>query len=175
MAHRNVANGTGPRQQQRRRGGTGSAWMAAGTTTAVACGLLLVLIDPAYTGAYGDSVDDDWTVTAAEVRSGYRPTLPPTTVPPPTAPAAARAGVPDGDGGVRAEADRNLRTGAETGGGLSGEVIAWVAGFGVLLVVWCAGWRLRPRGARIVVRQSDDPQRAPSDTADDPEPVRIEL
>ena len=35
--------------------------------------------------------------------------------------------------------------------------------------------RLPPGGARIVVRQSDDPQRPPSDTADDPEPIRIEL
>jgi len=35
--------------------------------------------------------------------------------------------------------------------------------------------RLRPGGARIVVRQTDDPRRPPCDTADDPEHVRIEL
>jgi len=35
--------------------------------------------------------------------------------------------------------------------------------------------RLRPGGARIVVRQTDDPRRPPCDTADDSEPVRIEL
>jgi hypothetical protein len=34
--------------------------------------------------------------------------------------------------------------------------------------------RLRPGGARIVVRQTDDPSRPPFDTADDPEPVRID-
>jgi hypothetical protein len=35
--------------------------------------------------------------------------------------------------------------------------------------------RLRPGGARIVVRQTDDPRRPPFDTADYSEPVRIEL
>lgn len=38
-----------------------------------------------------------------------------------------------------------------------------------------ARWRLRPGGARFVVRQSEDPRRPPFDTAEDPEAVRMEL
>jgi hypothetical protein len=44
------------------------------------------------------------------------------------------------------------------GGGLPGEVVGWLIGFGVLLVVWCLAWRVRPRNGRIVVRQGGGPR-----------------
>ncbi len=131
-----------------------------------------LLYDPA--GGDGDTIDD-WAVTAAEVRAGYRPTPPPVVAveapaPPPTTTLEAAAS-PSSE----SKPDPAQRSPVDAGSGLSGEVIAWLVGLGVLLGIWCAAWRLRPGGGRIVVRQTDDPHRPPLDAADDREPVRIEL
>ena len=95
-------------------------------------------------------------VTAAQARSGQLPEpLVPSTSPPPPAghPAGQPAGDPGGDGddsgagsepaeGERAAAVRTGGGGAEAG---SGEVLAWSVAGVVLLGVWLAAWRLRPR------------------------------
>ncbi len=117
------------------------------------------LLRDLYSDADGDTIDD-WTVTAAEVRAGYQPTRPPVV--------AVESPAPG-------DPSPPVRTVVDTDRGLSGEVIAWLAGLGMLLVLWCAAWRLRPGGGRIVGRPTDDPRRPPFDAADDPEPVRIEL
>ncbi|HYZ99331.1 MAG TPA: hypothetical protein VE575_11310 [Acidimicrobiales bacterium] len=110
-----------------------------------------LLVDP---GGNFDSTDpDDWTVTAAEVRAGYRagPTIasPPTTVATTTVPSPPAREPVDVSPAVRAAED--------SPGGISGEVVGWLVGFGVLLVVWSLAWRLRPGGGRIVVRRGGDP------------------
>ena len=46
------------------------------------------------------------------------------------------------------------RAGTDPGGGVPSEIVAWVTGFGVLLVVWCLAWRWRPGEARMVVRRA---------------------
>jgi hypothetical protein len=119
---------------------------------------------------------DDWSVTAAEIRAGYRPTpdtVPPepepeptagtaTTGPPPTKPVAGAGESPAGTAGT------------DPAGGAPSEIVAWVTGFGVLLVVWCLAWRWRPREARMVVRQGNGQHdQVPSD--DDPHTVHIRL
>lgn len=129
-----------------------------------------LLLDPA---GQGDDLED-WTVTAAEVRAGYRPspTIAPAPAPaatePDVAPATTAATVK-----VRASADESPAgsAGADPPGGLPGEVVAWLVGLGVLLVVWCLAWRWRPQETRIVVRQADA---ADDDTADD-EPQRVHI
>jgi hypothetical protein len=128
--------------------------------------------DPVCHGAC-DAIDD-WTVTAAEVRAGYRPTAitappdeepevgDPTTGPPASEPVADAGKSPAG------------RAGADPAGGASSEVVAWLLGFGVLVVVWCLAWRWRPQEARMVVRQGNGQQDHPS-SDDDPRPVQIKL
>jgi hypothetical protein len=118
---------------------------------------------------------DDSTVTAAEIRAGYRPT--PVTVPPEpepepavtatTDPPASRpvAGVGESPAGA---------AGTDPAGGVPSEIVAWVTGFGVLLVVWCLAWRWRPREARMVVRHGNG-QHDHGSSDDDPKAVHIEL
>jgi hypothetical protein len=114
-----------------------------------------LLVDP-----LGDGPDlDDWTVTAAEVRAGYQP--PPTTSPPAPEPVTGAGKSPAG------------RAGTDPAGGISSEVVAWLIGFGVLLVVWCLAWRWRPREARMVVRQANGQH--DFSASDDSEPVHIKL
>jgi hypothetical protein len=117
---------------------------------------------------------DDWSVTAAEIRAGYRPA--PITVPPEPEPAAdtsttgPTASEPVADAGKSPAG----RAGADPAGGASSEVIAWLMGFGVLLVVWCLAWRWRPQEPRMVVRQGNGQgDHAASD--DDPRTVHIKL
>jgi hypothetical protein len=111
------------------------------------------------------------TVTAAEVRAGYRPartTVPPepeptaTTDPPPSRPVAGAGESPAGTAGT------------DPAGGVPGEIVAWVTGFGVLLVVWCLAWRWRPREARLVVRQGNG-RHDHGSSDDDPNTVHIKL
>ena len=129
--------------------------------------------DPVCHGACDDI--DDWTVTAAEVRAGYRPT--PTTVQP--VPSSAETAVattgPPASGPVAAPGKSPAaRAGADPAGGVSSEVIAWLMGFGVLLVVWCLAWRWRPQEDRMVVRQGNGQRDHPA-SDDDPQPVHIKL
>jgi hypothetical protein len=120
---------------------------------------------------------DNWSVTAAEVRAGYRPTpatgpsapaepepavSPTTTRPPATEPVASAGKSPAG------------RAGVDPAGGISSEVVAWMVGFGALLIVWCLAWRWRPREPRIVVRQVNG-QHGPPASDDDPRPVHVKL
>jgi hypothetical protein len=123
----------------------------------------------------GDCDDiDDSSVTAAEIRAGYRPT--PMTAPPEPEPAADASTT--GPPGSRQVADAGTspagRAGADPAGGVPSEVVAWLMAFGALLVVWCLAWRWRPREPRMVVRQGNgEGDRLASD--DDPEPVQIKL
>jgi hypothetical protein len=115
------------------------------------------------------------TVTAAEVRAGYRPS--PVTVPPEPEPEPAATATTDppasrpvtGAGESPAGA-----AGTDPAGGVPSEIVAWVTGFGVLLVVWCLAWRWRPREARMVVRQGNG-QHDHGSSEDDPKAVHIEL
>jgi hypothetical protein len=131
-----------------------------------------LLVDPVGDGPGLDS----WTVTAAEVRAGYRPT--PTTVPPAPAepePAAtsATARPPAPEPVTGAGTSPAGRAGTDPAGGISSEVVAWLMGFGILLVVWCLAWRWRPREARMVVRQADGQN--DQSASEDSEPVHIKL
>jgi hypothetical protein len=116
---------------------------------------------------------DDATVTAAEIRAGYRPS--PVTAPrepeaaatSSTAPPASR---PIADAGTSPAG----RAGADPAGGVPSEVVAWLLAFGALLVVWCVAWRWRPREARMVVRQGNR-QHEHEESDDDPDPVHIKL
>lgn len=133
-----------------------------------------LLLDPA---GQGDDVED-WTVTAAEVRAGYQPspTLGPAPAPPATepdvAPATTAATVE-----VRASGDESpaVRAGSDPPGGLPGEIVAWLVGLGVLLVVWCLAWRWRPQETRMVVRQADGQRPDPPADAPDDEPERVHI
>jgi hypothetical protein len=120
---------------------------------------------------------DDWSVTAAEIRAGYRPT--PITVPPEPEPeAAADAATTTGPPATEPVAGVGKspagRAGSDPAGGLPSEIVAWVTGFGVLLVVWCVAWRWRPREPRLVVRQGNG-QHDRGAPDDDPRAVHIEL
>ncbi len=123
----------------------------------------------------GDCVDlDDWSVTAAEIRAGYRPA--PVTVPPDAKPAAGTVTTRPPASDPVADAGRSPagRAGDDPAGGVSSEVVAWLTGFGVLLVVWCLAWRWRPQDTRMVVRQGNGHgEHAASE--DDPGPVHIKL
>ncbi len=115
----------------------------------------------------------DWTVTAGEIRAGYRPTpvtAPRQPEPPATSTTAEPASRPIADAGTSPAG----RAGADPAGGVPSEVVAWLLAFGALLVVWCVAWRWRPREARMVVRQGNgqDDHRA---SDDDPDPVNIKL
>ncbi|MGH9230131.1 MAG: hypothetical protein ACRD07_15655 [Acidimicrobiales bacterium] len=133
-----------------------------------------LLADPVCRGGCDDL--DDWSVTAAEVRAGYRPA--PTTVPPPPPepePAVATTSRPPvrepvGDTGTSPAG----RAGADPAGGVSSEVVAWIMGFGAVLIVWCLAWRWRPREPRKVVRQVNG-QHGPPASDDDPRPVHVKL
>jgi hypothetical protein len=114
------------------------------------------------------------TVTAAEVRAGYRPA--PITAPLEPVPTAGTATTdPPGSPPVAgAGASPAGTAGTDPAGGVPGEIVAWLTGFGVLLVVWCLAWRWRPREARMVVRQGNGRHdHASSD--DDPNTVHIKL
>jgi hypothetical protein len=131
-------------------------------------------------------------VTAAEVRAGYRPTATTIAAPAPPAPAApepAAAPVPAATPATdrpppspEPVADPGKspagRAGADPAGGVSSEVVAWLIGLGVLVVVWCLAWRWRPPET-IVVRHGGGHGPPPSDIhdapTDDPDPVHIEL
>jgi hypothetical protein len=117
---------------------------------------------------------DDWSVTAAEIRAGYRPA--PITVPPEPEPAASTATTGPPTSGPLADAGKSPagRAGTDPAGGVPGEIVAWVTGFGLLLVVWCLAWRWRPREPRMVVRQGNG-QHDQGSSDDDPEPVHIKL
>ena len=116
---------------------------------------------------------DDWSVTAAEVRAGYRPT--PITVPADATPAAASTtttGPPASEPVAGAGKSPAGRAGADPAGGVPSEIVAWVTGFGVLLVVWCLAWRWRPQEARMVVRQGNGQH---DDRSSDDEPHRVHI
>jgi hypothetical protein len=116
---------------------------------------------------------DDRSVTAAEIRAGYRP--PPVTVPSATEPTAGTttdrpAGRPvAGAGGSPAGT-----AGTDPAGGVPSEIVAWMTGFGVLLVVWCLAWCWRPREGRMVVRQGNG-QHDHGSSDDDPDTAHIKL
>jgi hypothetical protein len=107
----------------------------------------------------------DWTVTAAEIRAGYRPTA--VTAPREPEPPASR---PIADAGTSPAG----RAGADPAGGVPSEVVAWLMAFGALLVVWCVAWRWRPSEPRMVVRHGDG-QTDHRASDDDPDPVHIKL
>jgi hypothetical protein len=115
----------------------------------------------------------DWTVTAAEIRAGYRPTpitAPREPEPAVTSTAAPLASRPIADAGTSPAG----RAGADPAGGVPSEVVAWLLAFGALLVVWCLAWRWRPREARMVVRPGNG-QHDHVESDDDPDPVHIKL
>jgi hypothetical protein len=116
----------------------------------------------------------DWSVTAAQIRAGYRPT--PVTVAPEPEPAARTATTDPPAGRPVAGAGESPAgtAGTDPPGGVPSEIVAWVTGFGVLLVVWCLAWRLRPREARMVVRQGNG-QHDHGSSDDDPNTVHIKL
>jgi hypothetical protein len=116
----------------------------------------------------------DWSVTAAEIRAGYRPT--PITVPPEPEPAAGTSTTGPPASRPIADAGKSPagRAGADPAGGVPSEVVAWLMAFGVLLVVWCLAWRWRPREARMVVRHGNG-QHDLGASDDDPDPVHIKL
>jgi hypothetical protein len=117
------------------------------------------------------------TITAAEVRAGYRPTpvTVPVTVPPRPEPAAPTTTDPPAGRPVAGAGESPAGTaGTDPAGGVPSEIVAWVTGFGVLLVVWCLAWRWRPRGARMVVRQGNG-QHDHGSSDDDPNTVHIKL
>jgi hypothetical protein len=152
-------------QGRRVRAGIGAAVAAAGLSA-------LTLVAPTPAGAGGD-----WTVTAAEVRAGYRPA--PTTVPlvpsePEPAATAATTKPPVSEAVVEAGKSPAGRAGADPAGGIPSEVVAWLMGFGVLLVVWCLAWRWRPQETRMVVRQGNG-QHGAGASDDDPRRVQIKL
>jgi hypothetical protein len=117
---------------------------------------------------------DDWSVTAAEIRAGYRPA--PITVPtePERAAGTATTGPPTTGPLVNAGKSPAGRAGTDPAGGVPSEIVAWVTGFGVLLVVWCLAWRWRPQEARMVVRQGNG-QHDHGSSDDDPHTIHIEL
>jgi hypothetical protein len=159
--------------ERRVRAGVGAAVAAAALAS-------LMLLTPTPAGAGGADCQkacddiDDWSVTAPESRAGYRrthTTFPPapelaasatTTRPPASRPVAGAGKSPAG------------RAGADPAGGVSSEVVAWLMGFGVLLVVWCLAWRWRPDEARMVVPHGSG-QRDQRASDDDPRPVHIRL
>jgi hypothetical protein len=116
----------------------------------------------------------DWSVTAAEIRAGYRP--PPVTVPPEPGPAVgtATSAPPASEPAAGAGKSPAGRAGTDPAGGVPSEVVAWVTGFGVLLVVWCLAWRWRPQEARMVVRQGNG-QHDQGSSDDESDPVHIKL
>jgi hypothetical protein len=118
------------------------------------------------------------TVTAAEVRAGYRPTpvTVPVTVPPEPEPTARTATTDPPTSRPVADAGKSPAGGAGTdpAGGVPSEIVAWVTGFGVLLVVWCLAWRWRPQEGRMVVRQGNG-QHDHKSSDDDPQTVHIKL
>jgi hypothetical protein len=120
-----------------------------------------------------DDVDDS-SITAAEIRAGYRP--PPVTVPPePAATAGTATTDPPTSNPVAGAGGSPAGTaGTDPAGGVPSEIVAWVMGFGVLLVVWCLAWRWRPREARMVVRQGNG-QHHHGSLDDDPDTVHIKL
>ena len=117
---------------------------------------------------------DDWSVTAAEIRAGYRPA--PITVPSEPEPSAGTSttGPPTSGPLVNAGKSPAGRAGTDPAGGVPSEIVAWVTGFGVLLVVWCLAWRWRPQEARMVVRQGNG-QHDQGSSDDDPHTVHIKL
>jgi hypothetical protein len=117
---------------------------------------------------------DDWSVTAAEIRAGYRP--PPVTIPPEPDPVASTATTaPPASRPVSGAGESPAGTaGTDPAGGVPSEIVAWVTGFGVLVVVWCLAWRRRPREARMVVRQGNG-QHDHGSSDDDPDTVHIKL
>jgi hypothetical protein len=119
---------------------------------------------------------DDWSVTAAEVRAGYRPTPTAVPAPPEPQPAATAATTRPPMTAPVADAGRSPagRAGTDPAGGIPSEVVAWVMGSGALLIVWCLAWRWRPREPRIVVRQVNG-QHGPPASDDDPRPVHVKL
>jgi hypothetical protein len=120
-----------------------------------------------------DGIDDS-SVTAAEIRAGYRPT--PVAVPPEPEPAAGTSTTGPPVSRPLADAGKSPagRAGADPAGGVPGEVVAWLMAFGVLLVVWCLAWRRRPREPRMVVRQGNG-QGDHTASGDDPGRVHIKL
>jgi hypothetical protein len=120
-----------------------------------------------------DDVHDS-SVTAAEIRAGYQPA--PITVPPEPEPALETATTdPPAGRPVAGVGESPAGTaGTDPAGGVPSEIVAWVTGFGVLLVVWCLAWRWRPRGARMVVRQGNG-QHDHGSSDDDPNTVHIKL
>jgi hypothetical protein len=117
---------------------------------------------------------DDWTVTAAEIRAGYRPT--PITAPREPAPPATSTTAPPTVTAPIADAGTSPagRAGADPAGGVPSEIVAWLMAFGALLVVWCVAWRWRPREARMVVRQGNG-RHDHCEPDDDPDAVHIKL
>jgi len=170
-----------------------------GAVVAVLGGFALTLVVPAPAGAggaqqvtlladplgAGDDLDD-WTVPAAEVRAGYQPspTVSPTPAREPVAAPASEAEVAPATTAPTVKPRASIeespagRAGTDPPGGLPGEVVAWLIGLGLLIVVWCLAWRWRPQETRMVVRQGDRrrPAPEPANPADvEPEPVHIEL
>ena len=124
-----------------------------------------------YAQALARSTIDERVLTTG---AGYRPTA--TTVPPaapePATPATTSppASEPVSDAGKSPAG----RAGEDPAGGVSSEVVAWLMGFGVLLVVWVLAWRWRPQETHMVVRQGNG-ERDDAASDDDPRPVHIEL
>ena len=116
---------------------------------------------------------DDSTVTAAEIRAGYRPpiaTAPREPEPAATSTTTSPVSAPVADAGTSPAG----RAGADPAGGVPSEVVAWLLAFGALLVVSCVAWRWRPREARMVVRQGNA-RAEHRESDDDPDPVQIKL
>jgi hypothetical protein len=128
--------------------------------------------DPTCQGACNDV--DDWSVTAAEIRAGYRPT--PITVPPRPEPSAGTATThpPAGKPVAGAGESPAGTAGTDPAGGVPSEIVAWMTGFGVLLVVWCLAWCWRPREGRMVVRKGNG-QHDHGSSDDDPDTAHIKL
>jgi hypothetical protein len=116
-------------------------------------------------------------VSTAEVRAHERST--PTSVrpgpsQPETSATAATPGASVSEPVVVTGKSPAGRAGTDPAGGISGEVVAWLMAFGVLVVVWCLAWRWRPQETRMVVRQGNGRRDQPA-SADDPRAVRIKL
>jgi hypothetical protein len=138
----------------------GERWVRAGigaAVAAVACALTL-------------------SVTATEARADHQPTLTSgRAVASGSQPATTAGTTGPLTSGPVADAGKSPagRAGADPAGGVSSEVVAWLMGFGVLLVVWCLAWHWRPQETRMVVRQGNGQRDPASD--DDPRPVHIKL
>jgi hypothetical protein len=134
-----------------------------------------LIFDPVCAGACDQL--DDWSITAAEVRAGYQPassTVPPAAPEPEPAATAATTRPPVTEPVADAGTSPAGRAGADPAGGISSEVVAWMLGFGALLIVWCLAWRWRPREPHMVVRQVNGQHRPPA-SDDDPDPVHVKL